>query len=138
MAFRVLLVNPNQMKPGVVPIALDYLAAALEQRGIQAFILDLCFEDDPAEAASDRAACFNPSLIGVTIRDTDDCYFLSRDFSLERVKPMVEALKGNSRAPIVLGGTGFSVAAEGVLEFLEVDMGITGDGEDALCSLAER
>jgi hypothetical protein len=34
---KVLLVNPNQMKPPVAPLALDYLASALKKNGFYPF-----------------------------------------------------------------------------------------------------
>jgi radical SAM superfamily enzyme YgiQ (UPF0313 family) len=138
MAPEVLLVNPNRMKPGVAPLALDYLAAALEERGFGVSLLDLCFEDDDAIACARASpAAADAILIGVTIRNTDDCYLPSQDFCLERIRPIVQALKPPAGgSPIVLGGTGFSLMPEAVLEYLGADLGIVGDGEEALCELA--
>ena len=45
---RVLLVNPNQMKPAVTPLALDYLAHALRESHFRVDLLDLCFSTDPS------------------------------------------------------------------------------------------
>ena len=46
MTERVVLVNPNQMKPAVAPIALDYLADALTRHQFQVDVLDLCWSPD--------------------------------------------------------------------------------------------
>jgi len=137
MAAEVLLVNPNRMKPGVAPLALDYLGAALEERGFLVSFLDLCFEDDAAAAVKASRTVQSAGLIGVTIRNTDDCYLPSQDFCLERIRPIAQALKQLSRSPIVLGGTGFSLMPEAVLEYLGADLGIVGDGEEALSELAQ-
>jgi hypothetical protein len=40
---KVLLVNPNEMKPPVAPIGLDYIASALEGAGFTVDLIDLCF-----------------------------------------------------------------------------------------------
>ena len=133
---EVLLANPNNMKPGVAPLALDYLGAALEASGFAVSLLDLCFEQDPVAAVKASSAPVRAGLIGVTIRNTDDCYVLSQDFCLERIKPIVQSLRQVSKAPIVLGGTGFSLMPEAVLDYLQADLGIVGDGEESLCALA--
>ena len=69
---RVVLVNPNRMKPPVAPIALDYLAQALRDGGFEVDILDLCFSDD---VRRDVEACFSRSdvlAVAVTLRNADD------------------------------------------------------------------
>lgn len=38
---KVFLVNPNRMRPPVIPIALDYLSSALQGRGFEVDVLDL-------------------------------------------------------------------------------------------------
>jgi radical SAM superfamily enzyme YgiQ (UPF0313 family) len=134
---EVLLVNPNRMKPGVEPLALDYLGAALHEARFAVSLLDLCFENEPVAAVKVSSAPARAGLIGVTIRNTDDCYLLSQDFCLEQTRPIIEALKESAAGPIVLGGVGFSLMPEAVLEYLGADLGIVGDGEAALCALAK-
>ena len=43
---EVLLINPNQMKPVVAPVGLDYLAASLARHRIDFELLDLSFSED--------------------------------------------------------------------------------------------
>jgi len=131
----VLLINPNRMKPAVGPIALDYLAQQLVVSGFEPEVLDLCFEDDPLETVRARLAEEEVMAIGLTVRNTDDCYFTGRDFFLPVYRDLVRALRQGTDVPIVAGGAGFSSVPEAALDYLEVDWGIAGEGEEALPAL---
>ena len=137
MATRALLINTNDMRPPIAPVGLDYLAEAAASKGCEVRILDLCFEADAAQAVADAIHGFHPHVIGVTVRNTDDCYYAGQDFVLPRIKTVVDAVRKNSHAPIVLGGVGYSIAPKEVLQFLDADFGIEGDGEEAFCALID-
>jgi len=124
---NVLLVNTNRMKPAIAPIGLDYLADSLFAAGHDVRLLDLCFTNDIA------AACrsFAPDAVGVTVRNTDDCYFSGQAFFLPEIKRVLDLLRQHTDAPIVLGGVGFSIMPEAVMEFCGADFGIAGEGEVA-------
>lgn len=133
---KVLLVNTNTMKPPVAPIAIDYLADALKMAGFEPDLLDLCLAGDwkqsIAEHFSDRG---EPALIGLSLRNTDDCYFLSQDFMIPRAKAIADEVRSKSDAPIVTGGVGFSLMPEKILDYCGLDLGIWGDGERAIVDL---
>ena len=129
---QIVLVNPNQMKPVVAPLALDYLSQALTTAGFEVDILDLAFDNEYKDMVADYFAQNAPLAIGITIRNTDDCYFASRDFVLRRTKQISDEIKKHSNAPIVLGGVGFSAMPEAIMRYLDVDFGIVGEGEAAL------
>lgn len=132
---RVLLVNTNRMKPAIAPIGLDYLADAVVDAGHEAWLLDLCFSQDVESDIAAGTRQFGPDVIGVTIRNTDDCYFSGGAFFVPEIKKMVEAIRAASNVPVVLGGVGFSVAPEAVLEFVGGNYGIAGPGEHSFVRL---
>jgi radical SAM superfamily enzyme YgiQ (UPF0313 family) len=138
MAARVLLINPNQMQPPIAPIGLDYLADSLAARGYQVRLLDLCFHPKIHQPTVDAVREFRPHVIGLTVRNTDDCYYSGQDFILPRVKQVIQAVREKSSAPVVLGGVGFSIAPKETLEFLDGDFGIEGEAETSFCDLVER
>jgi radical SAM family protein/B12 binding protein len=131
----VVLINPNLMKPPVTPVALDFLGAALDQAGFGVRIVDLAFAADTL-AALDAALGQTPLLVGVTVRNLDDCYMVSQDFCLARTREIIAALRDRTDAPIVLGGVSFSIMPEAVMTFCEAPYGVVGDGEQALVRLA--
>ena len=135
---RVLLVNPNEMKPAVAPIGLDYVASSLELAGFKVDLIDLCFASSFKEELDAYFQGHDPLAIGVTVRNTDDCYYLSQAFILPRIKEIIDYIKGKTRKPVILGGVGFSVMPEPILAYLGVDWGIWGDGEWTLPALVKR
>nr|HPO10596.1 cobalamin-dependent protein [bacterium] len=102
---KILLVNPNLMKPPVTPVALDYLGQALEQAGFDVELLDLSFADDPV-AAIEQSVTDNEDLVAVTVRNTDDCYLASRDFILDKTKVLLAEIRRRTSAPVIVGGAG--------------------------------
>lgn len=134
---EVLLVNSNRLRPAVAPLGLDYAADVLRSRGLEVRLLDLCFERD-VEAAVQRALGERePALVGVTLRNTDDCYMASaRDF-VPGFAELIAAIRRYTDVPVVIGGSGFSVCPEAVLEATGADFGIAGDGEVPLAMLAD-
>jgi radical SAM superfamily enzyme YgiQ (UPF0313 family) len=135
---RVLLVNPNSMKPVVAPIALDYLACALKKSGFAVDVLDLCLITDFVEAINNYFASVQPLAIGFSIRNTDDTVFTSQDFFIPEFKQVIDHIKARTDAPLILGGSGFSIMPEAILRYCDLDLGIWGEGEYSLSLLVER
>jgi len=133
---QVLLVNPNRLRPAVAPLGLDYIAENLRAKGVGVDLLDLCFEPDPEAAIAKSLDGPEPLLVGVTVRNTDDCYLASRNDFLPGFAHMVAVIRRHSSAPVVLGGSGFSVSPASILVALEADYGVVGDGEVPLPMLA--
>lgn len=135
---RVALVNSNRIRPPVAPIGLDYVAEALAAAGHQVSLLDLCWEERWEDAVDRFFRDREFGLVGVTIRNTDDCSLPTRESFLPGCARIVERIRGLAGAPVVLGGVGFSVMPEAVLARCGADAGIRGDGEFALRRLAGR
>lgn len=104
----VCLVNPNQVQPGITPYALDVLTTHLEKAGFEVEVLDLTFPERSWQA--DVEAYFadrSPMLIGVTLRNTDTVIPQEQRTFLADHKAIIDAIKGRTSAPIVVGGVGY-------------------------------
>lgn len=135
----VTLINTNRMEPLVAPIGLDYVAEALVGEGCEVDILDLALaESDARDALSAHLSAREPDVIGITLRNTDDCYMASGESFLPDLRAVVEAARAVSDSQIVLGGAGFSVMPEAVLEATGVDIGVWCEGELSLPLVARR
>lgn len=132
---HVLLVNPNRVRPPIAPVGIDYLASALERRGVSVRALDLAWsrslEEDVRAALRDR-----PALVGVSLRNLDDASAASRASFLPGHREALDAIRRHTDAPVVLGGVGFSIAPAAALAALGADLGVRGEGEEALALLA--
>jgi len=135
---RVALVNTNRIKPPIAPIGLEYVAEAVNTAGHQVEVLDLCWADDWGSAIASFFERTSFALVGVTLRNTDDSAFTSHQSFLPEFADIVNTIRRHTDALIVLGGVGFSVMPEQVLQLCEADAGVWGGGEFALVKLANR
>jgi hypothetical protein len=134
---RIALINTNRMQPPVAPIALDYLAESVNASHHRVELLDLCWEENASAAITRFLANSDFALIGMTLRNTDDCAFTSRQSFLPGFVDLVKTVRENTTAPIVLGGVGFSVMPEQILSLCSADFGVWGEGEFVLPVLAD-
>ena len=135
---HIALINTNRLQPPVAPIGLDYVAEALHEAGHSVNLLDLCWEENPHSALVKFLEDPRFQLIGMTLRNTDDCAFTSRQSFLNEFMDMVQFVRDNTDAPIVLGGVGFSVMPERILSLVNADFGVWGEEEFVLPELAGR
>ncbi|HOW97532.1 MAG TPA: radical SAM protein [Kiritimatiellia bacterium] len=129
------LINTNRMRPAIAPVGLDYAGGAARAAGIEVAWLDLGLADDPSAAAKAFFKERSPRLVGLTLRNADDSFWPSAASFVEPLRDRVRALRRLTKAPIVLGGAGFSIFASEILDFTGADYGIRGDGEAALPAL---
>jgi len=135
---RIALVNTNRIRPPIAPIGLEYVAEALGAAGQHVEVLDLCWSDDWGAAIGSFFGATRFDLVGATLRNTDDCAFTSQQSFLGEFAAMLDTIRQHSDAPIVLGGVGFSVMPEHVLDLCRADAGVWGEGEFVLPELAQR
>lgn len=136
MSFRpVVLINSNEMRPPVAPLALDYIGDRLAGAGYPVHLVDLSFETDAEQAIRSCLHNLDPIAVGVTFRNTDDCYLASGAWFVPRLFEIIHTLRETTDAPIVLGGCGLSIFPEEILRACKADFIIAGDGEEAFLSL---
>jgi radical SAM superfamily enzyme YgiQ (UPF0313 family) len=138
MAREPLLINTNVLRPPVSPVGLEYVGEALVEAGTPVQVLDLSFEADWRAALRKQLSNQEPLFIGLPVRNTDDCSFATKKSFLPWIREVVAETRKLSEAFIVLGGAGFSVMPEAVLETIGADAGIAGDGEEAAIALTRR
>ena len=100
MSEKVLLLNPNRMKPAVAPIALDYLSSALIEYHFQADVLDLCFTTDWTKDIDRYFSHNSPIVIGMSLRNTDDTSLASQEFFIPGFKEISDYIKARTSAPL--------------------------------------
>lgn len=137
---KVLLISPNRehIPDPVFPLGIAYVAAALKRRGHEVSVLDLCFSGDVDRDLESRIAEFMPDVVGISLRNVDDVAYPRQHSYLEEYRGTVAAVRRLTGAPIVLGGSGFTILPLQFLEALGADFGITGEGEEAFPDFLER
>ncbi|MCX5885153.1 MAG: radical SAM protein [Proteobacteria bacterium] len=137
---QVLLIAVNQEKHPypVQPIGATYIAAALREKGHHVKLLDLNFVDDFRKEIPLVLNGFKPGLVGISIRNIDNTMYPNMEFYLPRIKEIVNCCKAYTPARLVVGGSGFSVMPQEILEYFDLDLGITGNGEEVICAVVSR
>jgi radical SAM superfamily enzyme YgiQ (UPF0313 family) len=136
---RVLLIASNTERINMVtlPLGLGLVAAATRRAGHEVTFLDLLNENDPCAAVRRVIEASRPDAVGISVRNIDDQNRDSPRFLLEQVRPVVDACRTATGAPIVLGGPGYSIFPDAALAYLGADFGVRGDGEAAFPALLD-
>jgi radical SAM superfamily enzyme YgiQ (UPF0313 family) len=136
---RVLLVSANRehLPDPIFPLGLAYIAAAVSAAGHEIDVADLCFGHRPLDDLRSQVARFQPDVIGLSLRNVDNAaYPLTVDY-LALHREVVDTLHEVSSAPVVLGGSGFSILPQAYMHELDGDWGIAGEGERAFVALLQ-
>ncbi len=137
---HILLISANTEKINMptLPIGLGCVAAAVTAAGHGVEFLDLMGVDDWQPRLRAALTGHAPDLIGISIRNIDDQFSQTPRFLLETAREVVAFCQAHSRAPIVLGGAGYSIFPESALDYTGAAMGIQGEGELPMVLLLER
>jgi radical SAM superfamily enzyme YgiQ (UPF0313 family) len=126
---KVLLVsaNTNAQPYPVYPLGLDYVAGAIEDRH-EVQIVDMNVQAD-GNSLLDVIDGFAPEVIGISIRNIDNTDATDPKGFCSSYRALTDAIRARSLAPLVLGGSGFSIFPDETLGALGADYGIIGEGE---------
>jgi radical SAM superfamily enzyme YgiQ (UPF0313 family) len=114
----------------VVPLGV--LAVAASVRGAHdVHVLDLCFEDDVRAAIARAVHEHRPEVVGVGMRNLHTNAYDGTEKLIEEYAEVVAAVRACTDARVVLGGAGFSLRPQQLLERLGGDHGVVGEGERA-------
>jgi hypothetical protein len=141
---KVLLISSNTL-PGASPSGPAYVAGAARQAGHTVDVYERLFAADLAGELSAKLQEFQPEVVGISIRlvhgDSLDASspLGTRHIDLRpRVREIVEVVRQNSSARIVLGGPGFNYYARDWLDYLGVEYGLRGEGEESFPLFLDR
>jgi radical SAM superfamily enzyme YgiQ (UPF0313 family) len=132
------LINTNMMRPPIAPIGIDYVAGAVRKAGYEVDIVDLCLSDEPEMLLRQYFATHDPKLVGLSLRNVDDCFWPSAAWFVPDLMKTIASIRNMTYAPIVLGGVGYSIFAEEIVRYTDVEFGIRGDGEWAMVALSKE
>jgi lipid biosynthesis B12-binding/radical SAM protein len=136
---KILLISSNIAKTPypVYPLGLSMVASALMAAGHEVRQSDILIHADTLDALAEEIRRFNPELIGISIRNIDNVNLMNEQYYIDVVKDMVRRIKGVSAANIVLGGAGFSLMPELIMQETGADYGVVGEGESLMIELAD-
>ena len=126
---KVLLISANFFKEPypVYPLGLDYVAKAISDKH-EVEIIDINNLED-YEALGSEIKTLSPNIIGLSIRNIDNSDLNNPKGFIGQYQSIVQLIREHSKAPIVLGGSGFTIFPSKLMEALKADYGIIGEGE---------
>jgi radical SAM superfamily enzyme YgiQ (UPF0313 family) len=140
---KVLIISSNTLP--AAPTGPVYVAGAVREAGHEVQIYERLFAHDLGNELTARLEDFKPDVVGVSIRlvfgdELDmDAYLGTRHTDLRpRVKEITDIIRQTTDARIVLGGPGFNYYARDWLEYLDLDYGIRGEGEESFPLFLKR
>lgn len=126
---KILLISANTLAAPypVYPLGLDFVAAALApEHDVRIADLNAL---EPAETLEPLLREFAPGLVGLALRNVDNTDTTAPEGFVGRYRETVAAVRRWSDAPIVLGGSGFTIFPRELMAALDADYGIVGEGE---------
>jgi lipid biosynthesis B12-binding/radical SAM protein len=131
--------NISQDPYPVYPIGMATVSAALAAGGHDVRQFDLLAEDGSDERLKTVISSFGPHYVGVSLRNIDsvdscdpvDRWYLSSDLHVMKV------VREATIAPVIIGGSAFSIMPEEILNYLGGDYGVVGEGEHVICGLID-
>ncbi len=134
MSSRILLISANRCASPdpVFPLGLAYLNAALREAGHDCLWLDSLAD---ADHFTETLRKCRPDFVGISIRNIDDVLIRKKETYYEDLLSLVALIRSELHCPVILGGSGFSIFPEKLLEIAGADFGITGEGERSFVQL---
>jgi radical SAM superfamily enzyme YgiQ (UPF0313 family) len=135
MASKVLLVSVNTCSSPypVFPIGLSHVAAALRREGHEVEFADSML--DGADVIEKTVTAFNPSYIGLSLRNIDDIQIRNTRFFADDLASLTARMRARTGAPVIIGGSGYSLFPVELLQASGADFGVRGEGDVAFVNL---
>lgn len=120
------------------PIGAAMVVGALKKDGHNARLLDLGTVMNVRAALCRTIRQLQPDLIGFSMRNLDSCVMTTPTTFLPAAKDVIDMVRRETAVPLIIGGAAFSLAPREILEALDLDWGVVGEGERACPALVTR
>jgi radical SAM superfamily enzyme YgiQ (UPF0313 family) len=114
------------------------VAAAARAAGHEVEFLDLGLSLAPQRALRKALKAGEYRAVAFGIRNLDNCWAFAPRLYFDEVRALAEIVRHSFKGPLILGGTGFSVAPLGWMRRVEADCGVIGEGERAFPEVLSR
>jgi lipid biosynthesis B12-binding/radical SAM protein len=137
---KILLISANvTMSPyPIYPLGLSIVAASLRKAGHDVLQLDFLQQNTSFDAIAREVAAYGPGLIGISVRNIDNTNLVHEQYYIDNVKNIVSRIRQVTGVKVLLGGAGFSLMPEAILDETKADYGIVGEGEILAVKFADN
>lgn len=126
---KILLISANTVNDPypVYPLGLDYVAGAVSAHH-EVKIIDMNLISGYEELGS-AVKEYSPDITGISLRNIDNTSPVDTESYISHYGEVIRRVRENSSSPVVLGGSGFTIFPGELMEALDADYGIAGEGE---------
>lgn len=137
---KIMLISANvTLSPyPVYPLGVSMIAAALTKAGHEVNQVDFLHQNTSLEAIGRDIELLRPELIGISVRNIDNVNLLNEQYYIQNVKNIVDKIRSITSVKIILGGAGFSLIPDLILQDTGADYGIIGEGEVLMVEFANN
>jgi radical SAM superfamily enzyme YgiQ (UPF0313 family) len=128
--------NREKLPDAVIPLGILWVAASLPDWH-EKIVVDLCFAEEPFDVLRNRLDDFQPDVVALGMRNIQRADYSGTTDTIAYYAKLLETIRAATRAPVVLGGSGFSVLPAELMHRLRPDYGIAGEAEGAFPALIE-
>jgi lipid biosynthesis B12-binding/radical SAM protein len=137
---KILLISANVASTPytVYPLGLSMVAGALRQAGHRVIAFDFLQHGQSLDKLATAIQRNQPDIVGISIRNIDNVNLLNEQRYIDVVKAIAQRVRLETKALVVLGGSGFSIMPQVILEKLGADYGIVGEGEKSMVDFVDN
>jgi len=121
----------------VYPLGMSMVAAAAVDAGHKVTYFDFLQSDMSFDALENAIHNVSPNIVGISIRNIDNVNLMNEQHYIQKVRQIVDCVRRESDAKVVLGGSGFSILPKLILKAAGGDCGVVGDGERVFVRLLD-
>ncbi len=123
---KILLISANTLTEPypVYPLGIDYVMGAIPAHH-QVKAVDM----NEVNSVDEKIKDFSPDLIGISIRNIDNTEAIETKSFIAEYQQLISTIRKTTKAPIALGGSGFTIFPSEIMNALDADYGIIGEGE---------
>ena len=125
------LADPYPVYPIGISYLRTYLKEHLEWLDVSLLDMNLISVENLETILKDTP----PDYVGISIRNIDGANSLDKTSFIPGYSEIMKAVRRNSKAPVIMGGAGFSIFPAKLFDLLKPDYGIAGEGEESLRQL---
>lgn len=129
MEVLILSTNRTDQPVTVMPYGACLVADAAERAGHRVRFIDLMHATHPARTLQSALSRQVPDVVGISVRNIDNNDLLSPVAYHRELSPLIQVVRSNTNAPVVLGGPAVGVMTEALLRYTGADLAIPRDGE---------
>jgi lipid biosynthesis B12-binding/radical SAM protein len=124
----------------VYPLGMAVIAGALVEGGHEVLQFDFLAAGESKEVLIAAVRNFAPDVICLSLRNIDNVDSMAQEngWYLAQAKEMTDLMRANSVAPVIVGGSAFTVMPEPILDYIGAHYGVIGEGESLVCDIVEK